>query len=137
MIARASGAGCTRHRDPVAATTDGSTVLSLREVRRIARAVAPLLVAQLAAALMGAADRTTVYSSRRGHGPPGYADDAWRALARQIGTRRGRWYVVTADALAAHEAGGHRHPIAGATPTTWDPVASLEAARARRAGRSR
>jgi hypothetical protein len=34
-----------------------------------------------------------VYSSRKGHEPPGYSSDAWKALPKRIGTKRGRWYV--------------------------------------------
>lgn len=47
-----------------------------------------------------------VYSTRKGQGPPGYADREWKRLARTIGVRRGRWWYVGAAELQAFERGG-------------------------------
>jgi hypothetical protein len=66
----------------------------------LARHVAPLVIQHLAGALA----KPATYSSRKGHGAPGYSAREWRALAKRIGTKRGRWWTVTAEQLAAHEA---------------------------------
>jgi hypothetical protein len=68
-------------------------------------------------------DKPATYSTRRGEWPPGYSRDAWRNIARRIGTRRGRWWVVSADALAAYER-GERAQAAAETPA-WSPTSAL------------
>jgi hypothetical protein len=74
------------------------------------------------------------FSTRAGCAPPGYARDAWRALARKIGCKRGRYWVVRAEQLALYEQ-RDRGSISNAPPATvWNALASVEAARARRAG---
>lgn len=60
------------------------------------------LIVQTLASLLGATAEG--YSSRRGHGPPGYEHRRWQALAREIGTKRGRWWHVSREALTAYEA---------------------------------
>ena len=84
------------------------------------------------------ADEPAEYSSRRGHGPPGYAAREWRALAKRIGTRRGRWYVVTRAQLEALEA-TRRAPAESTAPapandatSAWTPAAALESVGLRR-----
>jgi len=80
-----------------------------------------------------------VYSSRRGHGPEGYSDEAWKDLARRIGTRRGRWYIVTVEQLAAHEAGDRDPKPANDSPApaAWHPSMAARALGLRPAGGSR
>lgn len=77
------------------------TRLSDADVQRIARAVAPIVMAQLVTAL--GAVGTATYSTREGCAPDGYSRDAWRALARRIGVRRGRYWYVSQSQLDAHE----------------------------------
>jgi hypothetical protein len=67
---------------------------------------------------------TQDYSSRRGHGPPGYSPRVWRELARAIGTKRGRWHVVTRAQLDAYEA-----KRGGLAPTSSARAANDTAAR--------
>jgi hypothetical protein len=71
------------------------------------------------------------YSSRRGHGPPGYERRAWQNIARAIGVRRGRWWHVSREALAAYEARREAPPAPAAVPA---PVDTSSAALARRLG---
>ena len=83
---------------------------------------------------------TQDYSSRRGHGPPGYSPRVWRELARAIGTKRGRWHVVTRAQLDVYEAkqGGQApaSPARAANDTAarpaWTARGALEAAGLRR-----
>jgi hypothetical protein len=81
--------------------------LDEREVRRLVREELRALLARLA--------DDVVYSTRAGCAPTGYARDAWRQIAHRIGVRRGRYWIVTAQQLAAHE---QRQTTPAATPTT-------------------
>jgi hypothetical protein len=90
----------------------------------VTRAELASLLREVLAIIDGAA---TVYTSRRGHGPPGYEHRRWQRIAREIGTKRGRWYVVTAEQLAAREAA--RRP----TEPVSEPATSSDAL-ARRLG---
>ena len=66
------------------------------------------------------------FSSRKGCGPVGYSDERWKTIARQIGVRRGRWFFVSKEALAAYEARGGAKasadaPANDAPVSTWHP----------------
>jgi hypothetical protein len=94
-----------------------------------------LVLAELLAAL----DAPKAYSSRKGHGPPGYADREWKRLAERIGVKRGRWYVVERQVFEEHEAAQAHHdpkPANDASPpppaVPWTPAGALEAAGLRR-----
>jgi len=90
---------------------------------RVARAVAPHVFAA------GAANAKTAgktYSTRAGQWPPGYSRDAWRGLAKQIGTRRGRYWFVEADVLRAHE---QRPPAPTVKSSTWSPAEAADGLR--------
>ncbi len=69
----------------------------------------------------------SMWSTRRGHAPAGYSRREWQRIARQIGTRRGRWFVVTPEQLAAYE--GRSAPAAATppapSPPPWTPAAAL------------
>ena len=78
-----------------------------------------------------------VYSTRNGCAPPGYSRDTWRCLARRIGVKRGRYYVVTAEHLAAHERGETVKPANDPQPSTWTPADAAEAVGLRKACGSR
>ncbi len=87
--------------------------MSARRPRRARTELPPELLEELAdraaaivlERLLGALRPASppVYSTRRGHGPPGYADREWKRIARIIGARRGRWWYVTAEELQAFE----------------------------------
>ncbi len=84
-------------------------------------------------------EETREYSSRRGHGPPGYAHRVWQAIAKRIGVKRGRWFVVTGDALDEYEAKQRASaapapapPANDSTAEEWSPRAALAAAGLRR-----
>jgi hypothetical protein len=95
--------------------------LDLEQVRAIARAELRTMLAVLLA------DEPEHYSSRRGHAPSGYAHRAWQRIARAIGTRRGRWYVVTREQLEAYERGSNSStPNAANDAEAWSPSAALE-----------
>jgi hypothetical protein len=69
--------------------------------REFAQVLAPFVFGVAAKATAGPEG----YSSRKGQGAPGYSDEAWAALAKKIGVRRGRWFYVSAERLAEYEAG--------------------------------
>ncbi len=86
------------------------------------------------------ADEPRDYSSRRGCGPAGYADRVWKTLAKQLGVKRGRFWVVTRTQLETYEA-AQRAPASSVTvpaandtaaDPAWSPSAALEAAGLRR-----
>jgi|HubBroStandDraft_1064217.scaffolds.fasta_scaffold778951_1 hypothetical protein len=110
-------------QDPDAAKSEAKDAapMTSAQVQRIARAVAPLVIAQFAAALTRTADASIVFSTRRGCGPEGYSRDAWRDLARRIGRKRGRYFYVTAAQLEAHERGAKSTPATEAKASTWHP----------------
>jgi hypothetical protein len=112
------------HRDAVTRRPDHST-----DVERVATRAAEIVLARITCALVGAPE---TYSTRAGCAPPGYSRDAWRRVARQIGTRRGRWYVVTREQLDAHERGQIAHATAN-DATEWSPASALAGAGLRRA----
>ena len=88
-------------RDAAAAAIDVRALIeALRADPALARELGSVLLAAVATAAT-----PTEWSSRKGCAPPGYSDRRWRAIAKQIGTLRGRWYVVSASALARYEAG--------------------------------
>jgi hypothetical protein len=142
MSAKSNGAVGGSGKRPTTPTPSSAehytAPMSEVEVQRIARAVAPLVLAQLAAALTGAGDRTLVYSTRVGCSPPGYSRDAWRDLARRIGRRRGRYWFVSHEELDAYE---HRErdpkPANDPAPSKWHPSQAARALGLRPAGESR
>lgn len=74
-----------------------------------------------------------VYSTRKGHEPPGFSRRRWLALAPKIpgSVRRGRWVTVTAEQLAEFE---KTHPPKKSSRVIrgpWTPGAALAAAGAR------
>jgi len=105
------------------------------QAARFARTLAPHI---FAVAMCAAKRPQGTYSSRKGCGAPGYSDERWKSVARQIGVKRGRWHFVTAEELSAYEAGQAPKAIAenAALPERWDPLANIEDARARRARRA-
>jgi hypothetical protein len=70
----------------------------------LVEALVPLVAARLAAALTRSST-AVVYTTRKGQGPAGYPHRAWQRLAPSIpgAVRRGRWWVVSAEALEAWE----------------------------------
>jgi hypothetical protein len=98
--------------------TPGTGALTPEDVKALVRAELRGLLTKLLD------DRPTAYSSRRGHGPPGYAERDWKALAKRLGVRRGRWWVVERSALEAYEARRDSKPgnDAPATAATWTPA---------------
>jgi hypothetical protein len=118
---------------PDDATENYAAQLGAKQVERIARAVAPLMIAQLVAALTGAA-QPRAYSNRRGGAPEGYSREAWAALSRVIGTRRGRYFYVSQAQLDAHEAGLQEAPASVAEPAAWHPNMASAALGIRRLG---
>jgi hypothetical protein len=102
-----------------------------KRVRAIVREEHRRLLLQMAALLGG---DPSGYSSRKGHGPPGYSAEKWKSIARQIGVKRGRWHYVTADALARHESGQSNIPPPPSLEP-WDPLQNIEDARLRRSRR--
>jgi hypothetical protein len=134
--------GAPPRRGPVRVSRSGSRVpkaqgggpgtppLSPEDVRALVRAELRGLLVKLLD------DRPTVYSSRKGHHAPGYAEREWKALAKRLGVRRGRWWVVERSVLEAYEAQGDGKPqndTAAPTPSTWSPAAALAEAGLRRA----
>ncbi len=98
---------------------------------RLARVLAPHVFRAGASAA-----QTTAYSTRAGGAPPGYSRDGWRALARKIGHKRGRYWYVTQAELDAFE----RSPKpANDSPTTsaWTPAHAARALALRPAGGAR
>src|ERR1700690_3885453 len=75
-----------------------------------------------------AAVQPTEWSTRAGHRPPGYARDTWKALARRIGTKRGRWWTVSAAPARAHEAGQFEPSAVERAKSAWSPANALRAA---------
>ena len=74
------------------------------------------------------------YSTRPGCWPEGYSRDTWRSLARRIGVRRGRWYVVTHAQLEAHER-GEPAPVTPRPSTSWSPAEAADGLRLVGSGR--
>jgi hypothetical protein len=108
------------HRDAPTGRTQHSTPLDAEQVRAIARDEIRQMLGRLLA------DEPATYSTRAGQAPPGYSRDVWRAVARAIGTRRGRWWVVTRAQLAAHErAQGTAATSAENDSEPWTPAAAL------------
>src|SRR5271166_3618782 len=103
-------------------------------IRRVVREELRAMLGRLAD------DEPRDYSSRRGRGPAGYAHRDWQAIAKAIGTRRGRWWVVSRAALEAYEASRQgatatpplTPPANDAAAPAWSPRAALEAAGLRR-----
>jgi len=104
-------------RDAAAAAIDVRALIeALRADPALARELGSVLLAAVATAAT-----PTEWSSRKGCAPPGYSDRRWRAIAKQIGTLRGRWYVVSASALARYEAGERPAVAPASTSPEWSP----------------
>jgi hypothetical protein len=108
---------------------------------RIARVVAPAVLAQLATAL-GAAGEP--YSTRRGHEPPGWSADRWKELAPTIpGAHRppgARWWIVpirSYDEWVARQTEPATPSPVRASGRPWHPSMAAEAMGWRRAGGER
>jgi hypothetical protein len=88
--------------------------------RAVVRDVVAILVGALAAT-----DKPSVYSTRRGCAPPGFADRAWKALAPTLpgATKRGRWTVVARADFDRWEAaqGATSGATSAANDTTSEP----------------
>jgi hypothetical protein len=69
------------------------------------------------------------WSTRAGCAPPGYSREAWAAVAKTIGVKRGRYWVVTPEALDEHERGNRDAQPANDSARPWDPSMSREARR--------
>lgn len=82
---------------------------------RFAVALAPHV---FGAAVLATSRPAGVYSSRKGHGAPGLSSEENRRVAQRIGTKRGRWYVYTAEQLEAYERAQLNAPAA---TSTWHP----------------
>jgi hypothetical protein len=94
-----------------------STRLAPRDIDAIARRMLVLL----AGALAGSLGRERNYSTRRGHAPPGFSDENWKVVAPTIpgAVKRGRWWTVSVEALAAHE--GRQAAPAPKPESYWSP----------------
>jgi hypothetical protein len=110
------------------------------DLDELARRVAPLVVAQLSAALGAVA---APFSTRRGFEPPEYSSrpKRWKRDAPTIpgAVRVGRWVSVSRSAYAAWLEAKSATPVvhrdaAPAPPSTWSARAALEAAGLRKAG---
>jgi hypothetical protein len=76
-----------------------------------------------------------VYSTRAGDAPPGYGREAWRAIAHAIGTKRGRYWYVTAEQLETYERQRDAKPANDSPkPSTWHPRMAGEALGLRKVG---
>jgi hypothetical protein len=95
--------------------------VSPEALRDLARQLAPMVLEEIAK-LATKATTPTVYTTRKGEGPTGYGERDWKRLAKQIGTPCGkRWYRVSAERLAAHEACCKATPEPAPThaPASW------------------
>ena len=118
---------------PGAATQHDAASLAAHEVREIVRDE----LRRMFGRVLGADDRT--YSTRAGCSPDGYSRDAWRDLARRIGRRRGRYWVVTSQELDTHER-GERDPKQSndrSATSTWSPAVAARSLGLRPAGGAR
>jgi len=85
-----------------------------------------------------ASPKPSFYSTRRGHAPAGYPDERWKAVAPTIpgAVRRGRWVVISREAVEAFEAAQLAPSTPAATPmeaaaSSWSPGAALARAKLR------
>jgi hypothetical protein len=100
---------------------------------QLARALARILAPHVLGAACGAFERAAKpasYSTRAGEALPGYPRDEWRRVARAIGTKRGRWWVVTVEVLEEHERRVSLGAVHSDTPANdagpeWSPSAAL------------
>jgi hypothetical protein len=117
-----------------------STPLAERDVRRIAREAAREAAREEIARVLGRAldvASEKVFSSRKGHGAPGYSDEENKRIAQAIGTPRGRWWVYTQRDLDAYEQRNRDPKPANVEPTTvrpWHPSESVDEAGLRLVG---
>jgi hypothetical protein len=117
---------------PGAANNQDAATLDARKVREIVRDEVRRLLGR-----MFTDERT--YSTRAGCGPEGYSRDPWRDLARRIGRKRGRYFVVTAAELDAHERGDRDPKPANDAPAPepWHPRMAARALGLRPVGGAR
>jgi hypothetical protein len=123
-----------RPHGPDAANQQDAASFDARKVREIVRDELRRMFSRVFS------DERT-YSTRAGCAPEGYSRDAWRDLARRIGVKRGRYYVVSADELRAHERGEHpvkQEPANDApAPAAWHPRDAARALGLRQVGGAR
>jgi hypothetical protein len=108
-------------------TTSRRETASTVDLDALAERLVPLVVARIAAAMTPKAD----YSTRKGCGPVGIGDRAWKRQAEDmlaahvVGVvRRGRWIVVPRSSLEASEAPAARASEPRAREP-WSPGAAL------------
>jgi hypothetical protein len=124
--------GPARNRHDAADKNEFTTHLSEARIRDLVKNEVRRLLMRIVD------DGPSAYTTRRGDAPPGWADERWHAVARTIpgAHKPGRWWVVPRTAYDRWVAGQSETQPATANdapPAKWDPLASLEAARARRA----
>jgi hypothetical protein len=112
--------------DAVDEQNDYGAEFGERRIREIVRSELRLMFGRLVAD-----DRT--YSTRAGCGPAGYSRDAWRDLARRIGRRRGRFWIVTRDELDKYER-REPQPVATEPASAWSPAAAARSMHLRSVG---
>ena len=95
------------------------------DIEALAKQVVPLVLAQLVA-LLSVPSKPDVYSTRKGHAPPGYADKSWKQVAPTIpgAVTRGRWIVVPRDDFEVWETNQARTTPQVAVPvkSQWSPA---------------
>jgi hypothetical protein len=94
----------------------------------VAQVVRETVVAMFAAV---ASPKPTTYTTRKGHGPAGYSEERWKALAPRIpvAVKRGRWFVVSREDFEAWER-SQPPPLAASKPATstsptWNASSAL------------
>lgn len=101
---------------------------------QLARELAPLVLAEITR-LAKHANEPKTYNTRAGGQPPGWSIRTWQKIAPTIpgAAKRGRWYVVTAEALAAWERQepNDRADNGNSGHARWSPDAALRNAQLR------
>ena len=92
---------------------------------RFARALAPHV---FALAVTASKQPTGTYSSRKGCGAAGLSEEENKRIARVIGVKRGRWWVYTAEQLAAYERQRDGKPAPANDPPVSKPWHPRDAA---------
>lgn len=104
-------------------TPDGRTK---RDVERIAQRAAAIVLQRIASAI---STESTIYTSRKGHGPPGASEERWKVIAPSIpgAHKPGRWWVVSRVAYEAWAVAGTPTPAPESTEgKPWDPKSVLD-----------
>jgi len=97
-------------------------MMSRSDLEALAKLLAPLVAAHIAAALSGPGG----YSTRKGFGIPGYCDKESKRIVRSIGVKRGRWWFASREQVEAYEAKQHQVEAVAVTeePMTFEKAAA-------------